>query len=142
MNAWGWSLLGAIALTGTVACAPQTPRASFDYHLPPFSARLGHANFEYVKFGAIGRVSIPARREHMKRSMEIGLVNEALRQIRAQAPTGEPTALVNVVVIVTDRTVTKQALFTSTSSERQDLELIVRADIVRFTSPTAPPREE
>lgn len=135
MSARTWCLLAALAAG---ACGPPPePRASFEYALPEFSAQLGGANFEYVKLGAVGRVSIPAQRAAMKQKYEIGLVNEALRQIRAQAPAGEPTLLVNVVCIVTDETVTKEALFTSTSTTRRDLELVVRADIVRLT--TSPP---
>jgi hypothetical protein len=132
-----WSVL---ALLAACACGgPPQPKASFEYALPEFDARLDRANFEYVLLGATARVSIPARRDAMKRTLEIGLVDEALRQLRAQAPPGEPTALVNVVIVVTNKTVTKDALFTSTSSVQSDQELVVRADIVRFRAPAPAP---
>lgn len=130
-------LFGVLALPCVACGGTSPPKTSFEYAIPEFSTKLGAAHFEYVKLGVVGRVSIPKRRDQMKQTLEIGLVNEALRQIQAQAPPGEATALVNVVVLVTEKTQTKEALFTSTKTTRSDLELIVRADIVRFLPATA-----
>ncbi|MCA9641293.1 MAG: hypothetical protein H6718_35585 [Polyangiaceae bacterium] len=130
-------LLGYVALALTcVACGGTSPpKSSFEYALPAFSTELSQANFEYVKFGAVGRVSIPGQREQMKQSVELGLVNEALTQIWAQAPPGVGLALTNVVVVITEKTETKEAVFTSTKTTKSDLELVIRADIVRFKDP-------
>ena len=127
-------LTGCVALALTcVACGGTSPpKSSFEYALPAFSTELSQANFEYVKFGAVGRVSIPGRRAQMKQTLELGLVNEALTQIWAQAPPGEGLALANIVILVTEKTETKEAVFTSTRTTKSDLELIIRADIVRF----------
>ncbi len=131
------------ALVG-MGCATSEPHAKFDYAIPAFSARVTEGRFEYVKLGAIGRASIPERREAMKATHEIGLVNEAVRQIYAQAPPGEPIALVNVVVEVSQRTVERSVLFVWTRSVREDVELVIRADIIRFLPPAdaSAPRAE
>lgn len=127
------------ALLG-VGCAEAAPTGRFQFAIPEPEARLENGSFEYVRFGATGRVSIPSQREAMKEAQRLGLVNAALSQIYAEAPKGEPIALVNVVVEVSRVAVTKSTLFTGTSTRHEDVELVVRADIVRFVAPRpAPP---
>lgn len=130
------ALLLAIPLW--LGCAEAGPTGQFQFAVPEPSTRLSNGSFEYVRFGATGRVSIPKRREAMKAAQELGLVNEALSQIYAQAPKGEPIALVNVVVEVSRVAVTKSTLFTGTSTRHEDAELVIRADIIRFTSGPRP----
>src|SRR5262249_18719035 len=101
---------------------------------------LRAANFEYVKFGAVAEVSIPEKTASMIQNMEIGLVNDALKKIYAQAETaGQPIALVNVVLDVSKRTTVESSMIPGGGNNVSvyDDYLVIRADIVKFTGPVA-----
>lgn len=124
-----------LALLALTSCATGS---SFDYALPKFTADLHKNNFEYVKFGVVAHVSIPAKLETMIDSMEIGLINDALKQLYAQVPMqGHAIALVNVVVDISKMVVVQPGLFAQNSSSSDDY-LVIRADVVRFTAPRVP----
>jgi hypothetical protein len=126
-SAPAWTLLAILA------ALPGCPRVGhFTYEMPKFGANLSAANFEYIKFGVVGSASIKNKVEHMINSNEIGLVNEALAAIYAQLPTGEPIALVNVVVDISKKTTESNVMGQSHTSVEDDF-LAIRADVVKFT---------
>jgi len=127
----GISLAGVLLLGVAVTGCGQK-WASFQYEMPEFHTKLRAANFEYVQFGVVGQASIPVTLDRMKTSNEIGLVNTALREIYEGLPPGQPLALVNIVMDVSQKITTESSALTQNSSLSHDL-LVIRADVVRFT---------
>lgn len=132
--------LAILVASGLLSCT-HPGSGQFRYEIPEFGATLSGPNFEYVRFGVVGKAKIDARVKHMIETEEIGLVNEALGDIYRQLDPSYaygPIALVNVVIDISKQVTSVNGVAVDgsnvTYTSMNDDFLVIRADVVRFTA--------